>query len=282
MPAVVGRADARSARRGRSWTLAAIELGVDAGAQRPDRPFPPHASGRRGRVPDARDRADRAAPAQSRASNRDGSTSSSAARSWSSACMRHWGFDVAARLRSRHPRRPRPRHWPEADRVGARQQARASLVAAVCRDMTVWTSRSSDEALTKLSFDDVRSIALDLTRRGCRTADEVANTRAVLDHRADVAPHASLARRGVGRARGGDERAGSRAARATSSFPTTTSRASPAPRPNSRAAWSSATTPASTTRCTCSARAGTACPASPSSKLRNFDYWSLALRLDRS
>ena len=125
------------------------------------------------------------------------------------------------------------------------------------------------QALTKLSFDDVRSIAVDLHAARASTADEVASTRAMLiieqtlrrTHRLHDAAAAALAAatkvQDVARAR------------RRSSCPTTTSRASPAPPRNSRAAWSSATTRASTTRCTSSAGAGTACPASPSSNLHS-------------
>ena len=59
--ALPGRADAPTlvGTAGTVWTLAAIELGVDAGAQRSHRPLPPHPRRGRGGLPDARDRADR-------------------------------------------------------------------------------------------------------------------------------------------------------------------------------------------------------------------------------
>ena len=66
-PTLVGTA-------GTVWTLAAIELGVDAERSDLIDHFRAHPGRGRGRVPHARDRADRAAAPQSRASSRAGST----------------------------------------------------------------------------------------------------------------------------------------------------------------------------------------------------------------
>ena len=79
-PTSTGRSPARRQAKtligtaGTVWTMGAIELGVDASDSDAHPSLPAHPRRGRGRLPHARDRADRAPPAQSRARARAGST----------------------------------------------------------------------------------------------------------------------------------------------------------------------------------------------------------------